>query len=283
MTTTETASSSDHERTLILTNDDGWDAPGLAALGQASAAFGLCRVVAPVGPMSDCGHRVTTHEPLVVTRPRERCMAVAGTPADCVRLALHHLAPRPSWVLAGINAGGNLGTDVHHSGTVAAVREAAIHGVPGIALSHYIARGRVVDWRRAGRWAEAILRRLMAQPWEPGTFWNVNFPHLEPEQPEPDVVFCPLDPSPLPLRYNVDGDRSVYAGNYQSRLRQPGADVDVCFGGRIAVTLIRIVGNGRERPELPPPVRSDEMEHRDPGEIETARREGLADVGKGMP
>ena len=126
-------------------------------------------------------------------------MAVAGTPADCVRLALHHLAPRPSWVLAGINAGGNLGTDVYYSGTVAAVREAAIHGVPGIALSHYIARGRAFDWDRAKRWAEALLRRLMAQPWEPGTFWNVNFPHLEPEQPEPDIVFCPLDPSPLPL------------------------------------------------------------------------------------
>ncbi len=182
-------------------------------------------------------------------------MAVAGTPADCVRLALHHLAPRPSWVLAGINAGGNLGTDIHYSGTVAAVREAVIHGVPGIALSHYIARGRVVDWRLAGGWAEAILRRLIAQPWEPGTFWNVNFPHPEPEQPEPDVVFCPLDPSPLPLRYRVEGDRSVYAGDYQSRQRRPGTDVDVCFGGRIAVTLIRIAGNDRELSEPRPPAR----------------------------
>ena len=184
-------------------------------------------------------------------------MAVAGTPADCVRLGLHHLAPRPGWVLAGINAGGNLGTDVHHSGTVAAVREAAIHGVPGIALSHYIARGRVLDWHRAEGWAAAILHRLMAQPWEPGTFWNVNLPHLDPEEPEPDVVFCPLDPSPLPLRYRVEGDRCVYAGNYQSRQRQPGADVDVCFGGRIAVTLIRVAGIGRDLPELrsPPSIR----------------------------
>jgi 5'-nucleotidase len=240
------AASNDSYPFLVLTNDDGWDAPGLAALRQAAVSLGRCRIVAPIGPMSGCGHRVTTHEPLVVTQPSEGCTVVAGTPADCVRLALHHLAPGPNWVLAGINAGGNLGTDIHYSGTVAAVREAAIHGVPGIALSHYIARGRVVDWNRAGRWAEAILHRLMAQPWEPGTFWNVNFPHPELDQPEPDVVFCPLDPSPLPLRYSVDGDRSAYAGDYQSRRRRPGFDVDVCFGGRIAVTLIRVSANPLE-------------------------------------
>ncbi len=124
---------------LILTNDDGWDAPGLAALARAAKGLGQCHVVAPIGPISGCGHRVTTHAPIAVARPKEGCVSVAGTPADCVRLALHHLVPRPTWVLSGINAGGNLGTDVHYSGTVAAVREAAIHGVPGIALSHYIA------------------------------------------------------------------------------------------------------------------------------------------------
>ena len=190
------AATNETEPTLLLTNDDGWDAPGLAALRQAAASLGDCRIVAPIGPVSGCGHRVTTHEPLVVTRPSEGCMAVAGTPADCVRLALHHLGPRPSWVLAGINAGGNLGTDIHHSGTVAAVREAAIHGVPGIAMSHYIARGRAVDWQRAEHWAGAILRRLMAQPWEPGTFWNVNLPHAAPGQPEPDGRFLPARPVP---------------------------------------------------------------------------------------
>ncbi len=240
------------EPILILTNDDGWDAPGLAALRQAAAAFGLCHIVAPVGPMSGCGHRVTTHGPVEVTRPREGHVAVAGTPADCVRLALHHLAPWPSWVLAGINAGGNLGTDIHYSGTVAAVREAAIHGIPAIAFSHYIARGRVVDWDRAGRWATAVLLKLMAQPWEPGTFWNVNLPHPASEQPEPAVIFCPVDPSPLPLRYNVDGDRSMYAGDYQTRGRVPGSDVDICFSGGIAVTSVRVAGDPIRLPTSPP-------------------------------
>jgi 5'-nucleotidase len=232
---------SDTEPTLLLTNDDGWDAPGLEALRQAAAGLGRCAVIAPIGPLSGCGHRVTTHGPITVTRPAADKLAVAGTPADCVRLALHHLAPELSWVLAGINSGGNLGTDIHHSGTVAAVREGALHGVPGIALSQYIDRGAAVDWSRSARWAREVLRRLMAQSHEAGSFWNVNFPHLAPADREPEVVFCPLDPSPLPLDYRVEAGQAVYSGDYQKRVRRPGSDVDVCFGGRIAVTLIRVL------------------------------------------
>jgi 5'-nucleotidase len=233
------ATLSQTQPTFLLTNDDGWDAPGLAALNQAAAELGRCRIVAPLGPISGCGHRVTTGAPLAVTRMGEDRLAVDGTPADCVRLALHHLAPEVSWVLAGINAGANLGMDVHHSGTVAAVREGAIRGVPGIACSQYLARGCAFDWPRATRWARDLLRRLVGIPWEPGTFWNVNFPHLEPGQPDPQTVFCPLDPSPLPLSYRVEGDQALYTGDYQARARRPGSDIDVCFGGRIAVTLIR--------------------------------------------
>jgi 5'/3'-nucleotidase len=225
--------------TLLLTNDDGWDAPGLLALRQAAVGLGDCRVIAPEEPLSGCGHRVTTHGPILVTRPSADHTVVAGTPADCVRLALHHLASGVGWVLAGINRGGNLGTDIHHSGTVAAVREGVTHGVPGIAVSHYIAPGRSIDWSRAARWARPVLVGLMARPWEAGTFWNVNLPHLGPEDPEPEVVFCPVDPSPLPLAFKVEGGQAVYAGDYQTRVRRAHADVDVCFGGRIAVSLIR--------------------------------------------
>jgi 5'-nucleotidase len=225
--------------TLLLTNDDGWDAPGLQALRLGAADLGLCRIVAPSFASSGCGHRVTTHEPIPVRRIDDDIMAVAGTPADCVRLALHHLVPEPSWILSGINAGGNLGADVHHSGTVAAVREGVIHGVPGIALSHYIAKGRAIDWPRAALLTGDVLRHLMAQSWEPGTFWNVNLPHLLPDEPDPEVVFCPLDSSPLPLSYRVEADQAVYSGDYQRRARKSGSDVDVCFSGRIAVTLIR--------------------------------------------
>jgi 5'-nucleotidase len=243
----------DDAPSLLLTNDDGWDAPGLAALHQAAAGLGRYCVVAPSGPISGCGHRVTTHASIAVTRSAEGFFSVAGTPADCVRLALHHLAPRPSWVLAGINAGGNLGTDIHYSGTVAAVREAVIHGVPGIAFSQYQARGRSIDWTLAGRWAEAILALLMARPWDAGTFWNVNLPHVAPGEPDPEIVFCPVDPSPLPLVYRVDGDQSIYAGDYQSRVRVADGDVATCFGGKIAVSLIR-VADSTLWPPIPRPV-----------------------------
>ena len=133
---------------VLLTNDDGWDAPGLAALWQAAEGLGRCRLVAPIGPVSGCGHRVTTAHRSRSRPLGEDRVAVDGTPADCVRLALDHLTPGVDWVLSGINAGGNLGADVYHSGTVAAVREGVLHGVPGIALSHYIAAGRVIDWPR---------------------------------------------------------------------------------------------------------------------------------------
>jgi 5'-nucleotidase len=225
---------------IVLTNDDGWDAPGLEALREAAAGFGECRVVAPSGPVSSCGHGVTSQAPIMVREPREGHFAVTGTPADCVRLALFELAARPSWVIAGINSGGNLGADVHYSGTVAAVREAVVHGVPGIAVSQYIARGRPVDWPRAARLTHAVLERLMCEPWEPGSFWNVNLPHLAPDAPDPEIVFCSLDPSPLPLSYRIEGGHAVYTGDYQRRSRMPGLDVEVCFGGAVSATLVRV-------------------------------------------
>lgn len=231
----------DATRTLLLTNDDGIEAPGLEALRSAAEGLGRCVVVAPTGPFSGCGHRVTTHGPIAVTPRGEDRLAVEGTPADCVRLALHHLVPGFTWVLSGINAGGNLGTDVYHSGTVAAVREGVIHGRPGIAFSQYIARGRPIDWARAAAWTRAVLVELLGRPWEPGTFWNVNLPHLPPGSPDPTVVFCPLDPSPLPLSYRVEGEGAVYCGDYHLRPRRPSSDVDVCFRGQIAVSLIRMV------------------------------------------
>lgn len=229
---------------LILTNDDGVDAPGLAALAVAAAGLGEARVVAPDGPRSGCGHAVTTHRPVTVQRLGGGAIAVGGTPADCVRLALHHLVDSADWVLSGINAGGNLGADVFHSGTVAAARESVLHGVPAVAISHYLARGRAVDWDLAADRAARVLRLLLGRPWTPGTFWNVNLPHPEPGGPEPEVVFCPLDPSPLPLSYRVEGDSASYCGDYQARARRPGADVASCFGGSIAVTLVTLGDSG---------------------------------------
>lgn len=229
------------ERVFLLTNDDGLGAPGLDALHDAVEGLGRSCMIAPSGPWSGCSHKVTTDGPVLVRPHGASRMSIEGTPADCVRLALHHLATATTWVLSGINAGANLGTDIHHSGTVAAVREGVIHGTPGIAFSQYLFRDRPVDWQRAARWTSRVLRELLARPCEAGAFWNVNFPHLEPRAPEPSLVFCPLDPSPLPLVYRVEGEQVRYAGNYHQRARRPGSDVDVCFRGDIAVSLVRLM------------------------------------------
>lgn len=228
---------------ILLTNDDGVDAPGLAALRVATGGLAGCRVVAPMGPQSGCGHVVTTHKPIATVERPDGRVAVDGTPADCVRVALHRLGPRVAWVISGINAGGNLGADVHHSGTVAAAREASIHGVPGVAVSHYKARGREIDWDRAARRLAPVLRELMGRPPGPGTFWNVNLPHPGPEDPDPSMVFCEVDPSPLPLAYREEAGGLVYSGDYQGRPRRPSGDVAVCFGGRIAVSLVHVMSS----------------------------------------
>ena len=233
-------------KTLLLTNDDGVDAPGIGALLGAMAGLGKCVVVAPFGPYSACSHTVTYHKPLTIATRTDGRHVVEGAPADCVRLARFVLAPQFDWVVSGINSGGNLGVDVYYSGTVAAVRESVLLGRPGIAVSQYIARGRQVDWARSSRWASGVIRMLLDREWSPGTFWNVNLPHPESDAPDPEVCECPLDPSPLPVSYRLEHEGRVahYSGDYQSRQRLPGHDVDLCFGGRITMTCIRVVHGG---------------------------------------
>lgn len=223
---------------ILITNDDGIDAPGLCALYAAAQQFGEPIVVAPLEALSGCSHRVTTSQPLQVHRRDANHFVVNGTPADCVRVALHRLIHGEVWVLSGINAGGNLGADVYHSGTVAAVREAVLHGAPGIAASHYTKRGVPIDWRQATRWMSAILGDLLQLQQRRGEFWNVNLPHIESRDSTPEIVQCPLDPNPLPLSFREDGDQWHYDGNYHQRKRQAGSDVDVCFSGMIALTRI---------------------------------------------
>lgn len=224
--------------TLLLTNDDGIDAPGIAALQQAVDGKGI--IVAPTQPISGCGHQVTTSQGISVEQRADNAYAVGGTPADCTRLGLTHLVREVTWVLSGINAGGNLGADVYISGTVAAVREAAMHNLPGIAISHWIKHPLVIDWDIATAWTKRVLAVLWEKTLPPKSFWNVNLPHLQPNAPEPSIVFCELSADPLPVDYCVEGDLYYYQGEYAKRDRAPNSDVDVCFSGNIAVTLIQL-------------------------------------------
>ena len=221
---------------LLLTNDDGIDAPGFAALCSAAALVGDVLVAAPVHEWSGCGHQVTTHATIRIEPRGAGIWAIHGTPADCVRVALDHLGLAPDWVIAGINSGGNLGTDVYHSGTVAAAREAALHGRPGIAVSHYRRRGMPVDWTRAATWTTTVIREVIDAGCSAGHYINVNLPHADVGEMMPDRLRVAVDPSPLPLRFVNDTDGVRYAGDYHQRARVPGADVDTCFGGKISVS-----------------------------------------------
>lgn len=226
---------------LLLTNDDGIAADGLAALLAAARAFGKPIVVAPAGPQSGVSHAVSWERGVRLEERDPASFAVHGTPADCARLGLLRVAPDTDWVLSGINHGGNLGADVYYSGTVAAVREAVLHGWPGIAFSQYLRDDAAPDWPRATRWVARVLADLLARPTAPGLFYNVNLPHLAADQPDPVVIFCPLDPHPLPLSYrHGENDHHFYDGDYHTRGRTPGSDVDTCFTGSIAVTELRL-------------------------------------------
>jgi 5'/3'-nucleotidase len=226
---------------LLITNDDGIDAAGLQALVEASRTVGDPWVVAPATPQSGVSHAVTWHEGVRIEARGEQRYAIHGTPADCTRLGLLHLVPDAKWILSGINHGANLGADVYYSGTVAAVREAVLHGWPGVAVSHYRKAGVEYDWARAARWVIPILGDLLARPPEAGHFYNVNLPALPAKDP-PEVVWCPLDPNPLPLNYrHEEASGLFYAGDYNLRGRTPGADVDVCFGGRVSITAVRLL------------------------------------------
>jgi len=225
----------------LLTNDDGIDAEGLAALQRvASAFFNEIWVVAPASQMSQIGHRVTTDTPICYEKRGERRFAVSGTPADCTRVALAHLMPvRPDWVLSGINHGGNLGRhDFAISGTVAAVREAAFAGIRGISLSHFLRRGIALHWEKSADRVAPVIGKLLGEPLEPGHFWNVNLPHPAPGEREPGMVRCGQERHSLHVDYveKTPGELT-YSGDYHERPRVPGSDVDVCFGGDIAVTL----------------------------------------------
>jgi len=227
---------------ILLTNDDGYDAPGLESLRAAVRGLGGEVVVAaPADPHSGCGHRVTTDRPIRVDDLGAGVHRVHGTPADCVRIALARIVPDATLVLAGINAGGNLGADVHHSGTVAAAREAALHGLPALAASQYRRRSADFDWRRAAGWLEGILATLPERPLAPGEFWNVNLPDLPADAPAPAVVECPVDGSPFALEYRQTDDGWHYDASYHQRPRLAGSDVATCFGGAIALSRLRVM------------------------------------------
>src|SRR5262249_49357417 len=160
---------------ILVTNDDGVHAAGLAALATALEDLGDVYVVAPDREPRAGGHAVTLHRPLRVTQIAERRFSVNGTPSDCVNLAVLGLLPeRPVLVASGINHGSNLGDDVTYSGTVSAAMEGTLLGVPSMAVS----RGDAADtgFESAGAVARLVASRVLVEGLPAKTLLNVNGP-----------------------------------------------------------------------------------------------------------
>lgn len=166
---------------ILVTNDDGVQAPGIVALAAALETVGEVHVFAPDRQRSAAGHSVSLHVPLRVTRVAERWHMVDGTPTDCVMLAVRSLlGRRPDLVASGINAGANLGDDVTYSGTVAGAYEGMLLGVPSFAVSNtaHAPKGYEAAAEVARRMALHILERGL----KPGVMLNVNLPDLPLDQ-----------------------------------------------------------------------------------------------------
>lgn len=173
---------------ILISNDDGFDSPGIQLLAKAVEDLGEVYVVAPHRERSTAGHSLTLHKPLRIHELGERRFSTSGTPADCIYLGIHHiLKEKPGLILSGINRGANLGTDVFYSGTVAAAREGALMDVKSYAFSMVSAKPSSLGESESFRFemAARMARKVILDTWEtrfpPHTLLNVNIPNIPEE------------------------------------------------------------------------------------------------------
>jgi 5'-nucleotidase len=168
---------------ILISNDDGVHAPGLAAVAQILQAIGNVIVIAPAANQSGKGHSITITEPIAredLTLPNGlKAIGLTATPASTVKVALKNIVtPAPDLVVSGINRGYNLGLAAYLSGTVGAAREGAMHGVPAVAAS---LQGGTTDYSHAAEAVLGVARRVKQFGLPPNTFLNVNIPAGEPK------------------------------------------------------------------------------------------------------
>ena len=211
---------------ILVTNDDGVHSEGIHALAEALRRLGSVTVVAPHIEASAIGHALTLRRPLRVERLRQDVYEVDGTPTDCVNVAIARILDGPpDLVVSGINKGYNLGDDVTYSGTVAGAMEAALLGIPGIAVS--LARADTYDFAPAATAAAQVAEQVLARGLSSRTFVNINVPAGQPKgfrttiqarRNHVTVVDERLDPRGRPYYWIEEGqndweanDRSDYA------------------------------------------------------------------------
>lgn len=170
---------------VLISNDDGVYAPGIAVLEKITASITSdIWVIAPENNQSAVAHSLSIKSPIKIHQISERKYSVNGTPTDSVLIGIESVLKEtmPDWVFSGINNGGNLGEDITYSGTVAAAMEAAIFGVPAIAFSQNCVLGQTPKWETALAHGATVIKKLIQYPFPKGVFTNVNFPDCSPEE-----------------------------------------------------------------------------------------------------
>ncbi|HZV08973.1 MAG TPA: 5'/3'-nucleotidase SurE [Novosphingobium sp.] len=170
---------------MLIVNDDGIDGPGIRLLEEIARGFtDDVWVVAPDEERSGAGQAISISHPIRYTQRDERHFAVRGTPTDCALLGINTFLEgrKPDILFSGINAGPNLAEDVHYSGTCAAAREGALLGIPSFALSQMRAYGTPTHWEASATHLPGVVAQLLALPWAPGSFANINVPNLPPAE-----------------------------------------------------------------------------------------------------
>ena len=236
---------------ILLTNDDGIHAEGLASLEKiARALSGDIWIVAPEYEQSGASRALTLADPIRVRKVGERRWAVAGTPTDCVMLGVRELVegPQPDLVLSGVNRGQNIAEDVTLSGTVAGAIEGMALGIPSIALSQAMLKfhdGALPHWETAEAYGPGVVRRLLEIGWPTDVVMNVNFPSCPPaEVTEVEVTrqgFRDTHIRTFDKRTDLRG-RDYYWMGFSGQLSKPadGTDLKAVYEGKISITPLHI-------------------------------------------
>ena len=232
---------------ILVSNDDGINAPGLKVLEKIARAISKdVWVVAPETEQSGAGHSLTLHLPVRVRKISAKRYAVSGTPTDCVLLALKEIIPTKktpvTLVLSGVNRGSNVGDDVTYSGTVAAAMEGTILHVPSIALSSLCGDKEKIHWETVEKHAPALIKKLVKAGWPGNTLINLNFPDCAHGKVK-GVKLCPQGKRivNVQLSERVDPKGRPYfwlGGERDNTPEKPGVDVDYLQQGYITVTPI---------------------------------------------
>jgi 5'-nucleotidase len=236
---------------ILVTNDDGIAAPGLAVLVEIARELSSdVWCVAPETNQSGTSHSLTLHQPLRMRKIDDRTFAVAGTPTDCVIMAVRHLLAdeRPALVLSGVNDSSNVAEDVTYSGTVAGAMEGTILGIPSIALSLMtvgVRDGATIHWDTARAHGPKLIRSLLEAGWPMGTLLNVNFPAVAPDAVNGVMITRQgiRDQDSLAIDQRADpwGKPYYWFGfRYRPSTLVEGTDLAALAAGQISVTPLSL-------------------------------------------